>query len=150
MDPRILESLLPSDPLRSSISGRVDKPRTHAVALRGKAEAKRGREAGPTWSCGLRNRRTRSGRHPQGPEPLERQMTVMLFQKPQEPFVIVSRHVEEAQQQAIAAVRLLEAGPDDVAHVVACDVPRHEGRIRRGPERFLVNQDALEDAVHAR
>src|SRR5947207_14493706 len=81
-------------------------------------------------------------------ESLERQIAVVLLEEAEETLVIVGRHVEQPDQQAVTAVRLDQAGANDHPHVVPGDVARHERRVGARPERFLLSQ-ALDEGVDA-
>jgi hypothetical protein len=48
---------------------------------------------------------------------MERQVAVVLIQEREEAFVVARHHVEQIDQLPIAALRLLQAAPDDFADI---------------------------------
>ena len=55
----------------------------------------------------------------------ERNLTIVLPQKIQEPLVIARLHIEETRHDPIIAARFLEPAADDLANVGARDIPVH-------------------------
>ena len=83
----------------------------------------------------------RARRDVDGAERLKRQMAIVLFQERQEALVVVRGHVEVAEQEAIAALCLLQAAANEESDVLAGQIAFHEARVDARPERFLVHDE---------
>jgi hypothetical protein len=80
----------------------------------------RAASTGRHWGRGRQCRSLKSRRR--RPEPLERQVAIVFPEEPQEPFVVLRRHVEELHEQPIVAVRRLESDLNDPAQVGASQI----------------------------
>ena len=76
------------------------------------------------------------------PELTEFHLAAVSGQEVVEPLVVVRLHVEEGNESAIAATRLLQPTPHEFANVVPRDVARKEQRMDVRPERVVSRRPA--------
>src|SRR4051794_36671772 len=69
---------------------------------------------------------------------LEGELAVVLPEKVQKPLVLVRIDVEEPRHDLVVAACVLEAAPDQIAHVAAGDLASHVERMDETPERLMV------------